>query len=119
MLPENWIEHRRADGERVGWMVPDGELFRVVDLLGRLIDGEPTEWLEAEETLDELGIGYLADGYVLRFDDGRERTVRIAEVSVDRVIVVADDWGSASVIGSKPERFELPFPVPPTLRRRD
>lgn len=23
MVPPDWIEHRRADGEVVGWMVPD------------------------------------------------------------------------------------------------
>jgi hypothetical protein len=46
-----------------------------------------------------------------------ERRVRIGEVSAARIVVVADDFGSASAVGAKPERFELPFPAPAVLRR--
>lgn len=111
----DWIEHRRADGERIGWMVPAGDGFHIVDLLGRRRSDAPLDWLTAEETLDALGIGYLADRYALRVDDG-ERRVRIGEASTRRIVVVADDFGSASAVGSQPERFELPFPAPETLR---
>lgn len=117
MLPTDWIEHRRPDGETLGWMVPDGEGFRVRDLLGREVVQEPIEWLEAEELLEELGIGYLADRWVLRLPDGRERPVRIAEASSRGVTVVADEYGAASAVGGDPERFRLPFPVPAELRR--
>lgn len=116
MLPTDWIEHRRGDGERVGWMIPDGDGFHVVDLLGRCLTSDPIDWLTAEELLDDLGIGYLADRYTLE-QDGSQRSVRISEVSVDRIIVVADDWGSASAVGSNPERFTLEFPAPDSLRR--
>jgi len=34
-IPADWIEHRRGDGERLGWMRPLGGLFVVIDLLGR------------------------------------------------------------------------------------
>ena len=35
VLASDWIEHRRADGETVGWIVPDEDGFRARDLLGR------------------------------------------------------------------------------------
>jgi hypothetical protein len=66
MSRAEWIEHRRADGELVGWLVPDGEAFHVVDLLGRTRTDAPLEWVDAEEALDALSIGYLADRYSLR-----------------------------------------------------
>jgi hypothetical protein len=116
VLPPNWIEHRRHDGETVGWIVPDGEGFRPVDILGRRLTDEPIDWLEAEELLEDLGIGFLADRYVLRFADGTERPVRITEASVHGVTVVADEFGGASAVGGASERFRLPFPAPDELR---
>ncbi|WP_203581844.1 hypothetical protein [Microbacterium hibisci] len=113
MLPADWIEHRRADGELVGWMRADGAGFRVYDLLGRdrtPAPGDPIDWLDAEELLDELGIGYLADRWTLR-REGAERPVRIAEASPRGVTVVADEYGAASAVGAVLERFRLPFPV--------
>ncbi|MBD3941347.1 hypothetical protein IF188_06495 [Microbacterium sp. NEAU-LLC] len=123
MLPADWIAHRRPDGELLGWMRPDGEGFRVFDLLGRERtpggpDGAPLEWLDAEELLDELGIGYLADRWTLRLPDGAERPVRIGEASPRGVVVVADEYGAASAVGANPERFALPFPVGDALAPR-
>ncbi|MEO8528395.1 MAG: hypothetical protein ABI435_04895, partial [Pseudolysinimonas sp.] len=102
MPPTDWIEHRRGDGERVGWMFAEGDGFHVVDLLGRRITTEPIDWLDAETMLDDLGIGYLADKYLLTTEAGVERSVRIGEVSTSGVVVVADDWGRASAVGSRP-----------------
>ena len=116
MLDPDWIEHRRADGETVGWIVPDGEGFRARDLLGREVRAGVVEWLAAEQILDELGIGYLADRYVLTLPDGTDRPVRIAEASVRGVTVVADEFGAASAVGATLERFRLAFPVPEDLR---
>ena len=125
MLPPHWIEHRRADREIVGWMRADGDGFRVFDLLGRErtpagADGErrPIEWLAAEDVLDQLGMAYLADRWSLRFADGTERPVRIAEASPRGVVVVADEYGAASAVGADPERFQLPFPVGDDLAPR-
>jgi hypothetical protein len=115
-MSADWIEHRRADGERIGWMVPADDGFHVVDLLGRRRTEAPLDWLAAEEMLDALGIGYLADRYTLAVADGVERRVRIGEVSESGIVVVADDFGSASAVGARPERFELPFPAPDGLR---
>lgn len=115
MTPADWIEHRRADGELLGWMRADGEGFRVFDLLGRertSPDAEgPMDWLEAEELLEDLGMGYLADRWTLRLPDGSERPVRIAEAGADGITVVADEFGAASAVGANPERFRVPFPV--------
>jgi hypothetical protein len=112
---DDWIEHRRGDRELLGWMLPEGDGFVVIDLLGRPRT-PPLDWLDAEEFLERLGIGYLADRYVLATDGG-ERHVRIGEVSVAGVTVVADDFGAASTVGARPETFRLPFPVPAGLLR--
>jgi hypothetical protein len=116
MLPPDWMPHRRADGETVGWIVPDGDGFRARDLLGREVTNRVVDWLTAEETLEELGIGYLADRYVLRLPDGAERPVRIAEASPRGITVVADEFGAASAVGGTPERFRLEFPLSDELR---
>ena len=63
---EDWIEHRRGDGERLGWMRQEGEKFVPVDLLGRDLSG-PLDWLAAEELLEETGIGYLAVSVLVAF----------------------------------------------------
>ena len=107
----NWIEHRRGDRELVGWIDQVGDLFVAIDLLGRP-HTDPVDWLTAEEALDELGIGYLADSYELFVDDGWRR-VRIIEVSADVIRVKREDWGdmTAPLI-----EHVLPFPMPDTLR---
>lgn len=116
MLPAEWIEHRRADRELVGWIAPEGDGFLAYNILGRLVTLEPVDWLSAEEALDELGIGYLADRCLLTLPDGSERPVRITEVNTQRVVVVADEFGAASAVGSNADRYELEFPVPKELR---
>jgi hypothetical protein len=112
----DWIEHRRSDGERLGWLVPTGDGFHVVDLLGRQRTVAPVDWFQGEELLDTLGIVYLANRYSLRLSDGVERRVRIGEVSTSGIVVVADDFGSASAVGANPEAYELPFPAPACLQ---
>jgi hypothetical protein len=92
-MNSDWIEHRRSDdGERVGWMQPEGEGFIAIDLLGRPVT-DAVDWLSAEETLDELGLAYLAEPHELRLESGAWLRVRIAEVSPDSIRVKKDDWG--------------------------
>lgn len=114
-LPEEWIEHRREDGEPVGWMVPDGGQFRPMDILGRPVGG-PVEWLAAEEALEERGLAFLAERHVLRGPQGGERPVRISQASPAGIVVVADEFGAASAVGAQAEVFHLPFPAPESLR---
>lgn len=112
MVGDGWIEHRRGDDELVGWIVPHGEDFVVVDLLGRERTG-PVDWLTAEETLEDLGIGYLADIYILTLDDGHDLRVRIAEVNPAGVTVKKDDFGD---MAAPQLYYSVDFPVPATLR---
>ncbi|HVX06587.1 hypothetical protein [Humibacter sp.] len=114
-VPTDWIEHRRHDRELVGWIRPEGEAFVVVDLLGRERT-DAVDWLTAEETLDELGIGYLADPYELLLPDGRRLRVRITEVSPEQIRVKRDDWGAIDIPLLE---YTLPFPMPPELRVLD
>ncbi|MFE6964451.1 hypothetical protein ACFVAJ_05005 [Agromyces sp. NPDC057679] len=107
----DFIEHRRPDGELVGWLRPEGEGFVPVDLLGRELGGA-VDWLAGEEQLEAHGIGYLADPYVLRLDDGSELRVRITEVSTDRIVVKKDDFGAIDI---PLMRFELAWPMPSEL----
>jgi hypothetical protein len=112
MVNDDWIEHRRADGERVGWIVPRGDGFVVIDLLGRERTGL-VDWLTAEETLESLGIGYLADLYVLTLENGLDLRVRIAEVSPTGITVKKDDFGA---VGAPQLYYSLDLPAPSTLR---
>ncbi|MFB2583491.1 hypothetical protein [Herbiconiux liukaitaii] len=116
-LRDGWIEHRRQDGELVGWMRPSGDGFVPVDLLGRSRAGA-VDWLEAEELLDDLGIGYLADAYLLQdahlLGPGSEgMRVRIVEVSTARILVKKDDFGD---MRAPVREFALSWPLPETLR---
>ena len=97
-MEADWIEHRRSDdGERVGWMKPVGEGFVAIDLLGRRRT-DVVDWLVAEETLDELGLSYLADPH----------DVRIAEVSSAAIRVKKDDWGD---MNADQIYYAVSFPV--------
>ena len=109
---KGWIEHRREDGERVGWLRPDGDGFVPVDLLGRELSSA-VDWLTGEELLESAGIGYLADRYELDLGDGRRLRVRPTEVSTDRIVVKKDDFGA---IDAPQLVYTLPFPIPPSLR---
>ena len=109
---KDWIEHRRGDRELLGWMRPEGEGFVVIDLLGREISGA-LDWLDAEELLEELGIGYLADRYELQQPDGRWLLVRIVEVSPAGIRVKKDDWGDMTATAV---HYEVEFPMPARLR---
>ena len=108
----DWIEHRRGDRERLGWMRPQGDGFVVIDLLGREVSGE-LEWLDAEELLEERGIGYLADRFELEIEPGHWLLVRIVEASPDRIRLKKEDWGDVTATAVY---YEFGFPMPATLR---
>lgn len=112
-MTDSWIEHRRGlDGELLGWMNPAGEGFIAIDLLGREVTGV-VEWLDAEETLESLGIGYLADPFELHLETGQWLRVRLAEVSAQEIRVKKDDWGDMS---APQVYYTIPFPVLERLR---
>lgn len=114
-VDSTWIEHRRgSDGQPLGWMEPSGEGSIAVDLLVRQ-RSEVVDWLTAEEVLEEMGIGYLAEQYELQLDDGQWLQVRLAQVSTEGIVVKQDDWGANAI--DAPQQFhELRFPAPDVLR---
>ena len=88
IVPEDWITHLGgANREPIGWIVPRGEGFVAIDLLGRERSGT-VDWFEAEETL--------------------------AEATPDFVRVKEDDFND---INSDQTFHTLPFPVPEELLR--
>ena len=111
----DWIEIRRGpDLELLGWARPDGDGFVAVDLLGR-DRTDAVDWLTVEETLEALGIGYLADRYELQQADGSWLAVRITEVSTRRIGLKLDDW-SVNDVTATGRFFKVAFPAPDTLR---
>lgn len=112
-MDPDWIEHRRSgDGELLGWILPEGDGFVAVDRLGHRRT-PVLDWTGAEETLEDLGLRYLADAYELRMEDGTWQRVRLTEVSTDNIRVKDEDWGDITV----PQvTHTLPFPAPATLR---
>lgn len=115
-MSQDWIEHRRSpDRELLGWMRPEGEGFVAIDLLGRERT-DAVDWLTAEEALEDLGIGYLADTFEYRIAPRRWLRVRITEVSADHIRVKRDDW-SSDAIGAEQRFYKLPFPAPSSILR--
>lgn len=106
-LPSHWIEHRRGDNELIGWIVPEGEHFATVDLLGRR--SESTDWLAAEERLEERGIGYLADRFAYWKAPGQWVRVRLVEVSPDGIKVQEDDYDDP--VGEELSSHSLAWPI--------
>lgn len=123
MLPETWIPHRREDGELIGWIdmaVAEPKLVPI-DRLGRAMD--PVEdWFEAEETLDSIGLRFLAERYSYRggggsHDDDDEAahavTVRISHVYDDRIVLTTALTDAVEDVGRE---IVVPFPAPDGLR---
>ncbi|WP_040167209.1 hypothetical protein [Microbacterium gorillae] len=112
MVPTDWTPHRREDGEVLGWIRPEGEDWVPVDLFGRELTA-PGEWLDAESVLEEHGIGWLADRWVLERGDLPPLAVRVVEVTTERIVVKTDDFGAIDVPA---EAIVLEWPVPDRLR---
>lgn len=112
MIGTDWTPHRRDDGELVGWIAPEGDQWVPFDLLGRRAS-EPTEWLDAEAVLETLGLSYLAEPWMLEGESDRPLRVRFVEVTPERIVVKGEDFGA---IDAYARRWELPWPVPSTLR---
>lgn len=126
--PAGGTPHHREDGELIGWILPAGDEFgdgsgddtgdgsgdawTAIDLLGR-VAAASVPWLDAEAALEALGIGYLADPWVLDRPGVAPVRVRMLEVTPERIVVKVEDFGD---INRPTERFELAWPIPPELR---
>ncbi|MFZ2241986.1 MAG: hypothetical protein WAV90_20915 [Gordonia amarae] len=114
-IPSDWTPHRREDGELLGWIVADdasGDAWSAIDVLGRTVVAG-ADWLDAEAALDDRGLHYLADPYMLEGQREQPVRVRLVEVTPDRIVVKEDDFGD---INATTERFTLPWPIPAELR---
>lgn len=115
----DWTPHRRDDGELLGWIRPEGDLWVGVDVLGRSASA-PGDWLEAEAALEEHGIAWLADAWMLEGEAEHPLRVRILEVTPDegerpgRIVVKIDDFGDVTRPPTTP--YALPWPIPARLR---
>jgi len=97
MIPADWRPHHRTDGELIGYLAPhDGDDVIAMTLLGTAVGGPTDEWTAADR-LDDLGLSYLADRWVLLHEDGSEQRVVLVEVDPDRVVVANADF--AQVVG--------------------
>ena len=116
MIPADWTPHRREDGELLGWIRPEGADWLAVDVLGRELTGE-IDWLDAETALEEHGIRWLADPWILEGEGEGPLRVQIVEVVPEgdgRITVKVDDFGDMQRPPTR--RYALPWPVPARLR---
>lgn len=98
MIPATWSPyHRSDDGELIGYLVEDeDDLVVPVNLVGHPV-GEAMDTYSAEQTLEDVGLTYLAEQWLLRQDDGTEKRVVIIEIDADHVVV--GDAEFALVVG--------------------
>lgn len=119
MVSGDWTPHRRDDGELLGWIHPEGDHWVAVDVLGRPASA-PTEWLDAEAALEQHGIAWLAEPWMLEGEGDRALRVRILEVTPDedgvpgRIVVKVDDFGDMTRPATA--QFVLGWPIPERLR---
>ena len=116
MIPNEWQGHRRAsDGELVGYLVPgDGTTWTPVTVFGLPVDG-PQDRADAERRLDEVGLGHLADRWLLDLPERSEPiAVQIIEASPSVLRVASVDFGADVEYGTV---FTLDVPATGTLRR--
>jgi len=116
MIPADWTPHRREDGELLGWIRPEGADWLAVDVLGREVTGE-IDWLDAEAALEEHGIRWLADPWILEGEGPEPLRVQIVEVVPEgdgRITVKVDDFGDMQ--RPPTQRYTLAWPLPARLR---
>lgn len=116
MIPSAWVPyHREDDGELLGYLVPDGELFVPVTVF-RYELGDAADEYDASQVLENIGLSYLADTWVLSIADRDEPiNVQIVEASPEVLKVKSVDYGWEQDWGTI---IELPVPDPGRLLRR-
>ena len=124
MLSADWYPHARDDGEVIGWITADGEDWAAIDVLGRRVAG-PVDWIAAETALEEVGLRFLADPWMLEpdlDDDASAPVLRVQIVEVTpyhepgqgRIVVKVDDFGDMR--RPPTDRHVLAWPIPGRLR---
>lgn len=97
MIESDWTPHRRDDGELLGWIRPEDDEWVAVDLFGHEVSG-PLDWLDAEAILEERGISWLADIWVLEGESVDAEPLRMGGST--RPVEVLPNRDGARVIGS-------------------
>lgn len=111
-VPADWTPHRRDDGEIVGWIRPSGAGWTAIDVFGREVVAS-VDWLDAEKALEQRGLSFLADPWMLERDGEAPMRVRLVEVTPARIVVKSEDYGDMT---RRTERLELEWPIPAALR---
>ena len=116
MIPADWEPHHRDDGELIGYLVAgERDLVVPINLVGHPI-GAAMERFAAEDILEDAGLSYLAEPWMLRRDDGSEQRVVIVEVDADHVVVT--DAQFALVVGRPADMVDRVTLSVPTDRLR-
>lgn len=117
MIPPHWVRYERADdGELLGYLVPSAEddTAAPVTVFGYSL-GPISARNDAERRLDEVGLSYLADRWLLDVPDhGEPINVEIVEADPERLVVKNVDFGYHQDFGT---RFTLDVPVTDGFRR--
>jgi hypothetical protein len=116
VIPTAWEPYLRDDGEIIGYLVTEeDDLVVPMNLVGHPI-GTAMDRFAAEELLEDAGLTYLAEPWVLRHDDGTEQRVVIVEVDADHVVVT--DAQFALVVGRPTDMVDRVTLSVPTDRLR-
>lgn len=116
MIPSTWLPYyREDDGELLGYLVPEGELFTPVTVFGFGLASAADEYT-AGQVLESIGLSYLADTWSLSID-GRDDSinVQIVEASPQNLRVKSVDYGWEQDYGTV---IDLEVPEKGRLRRR-
>lgn len=110
MIPVDWIDHRRADGEVVGYLVFEGDAWTPHSLLGVPV-GKPGELADAETRLDELGLAALIEPWEFVDGSGAARRVVIREINRSFVTIQSAEFAlvaGASTASREVMKLDLP-----------
>jgi len=117
MIPATWQPYHRGDGELSGYLAPHpGDQVVPMTIIGTPV-GDPSDLWTAEQLLDEIGLSYLTERWLLRLEDGSERPVALVEADPERVVVVPAEF--ALVVGMpRSPGDEVTLDVPTDRLRR-
>jgi predicted ABC-type transport system involved in lysophospholipase L1 biosynthesis ATPase subunit len=93
MIPTDWVPYRREhDDELVGYLARQDGGVVPMTLFGYPMAAAGSAE-EAQEMLESTGLSVLADHWWLQLEEGGSVRVAICEVTPERVVVMADDFG--------------------------